>query len=213
MSKSGALGLCSKSRIGNDSNSNMSRRAARIGLVGDAGVGKTSICLRISGNTFDESVGHTIQANFEQLEWDKCDEPVFMSIWDTAGQEQYKSLTRQYLRNVDFAILTYDITSKATFDNLQSWISFVLDVAPHCRIVVVGNKADLENRRVVQIPDAMAMAQTHDTPYIEVSAKTGVGIENLLNYIGNEFIRMLATGNIHNSESVMINERRRRCRC
>jgi len=102
---------------------------------------------------------------------------VKLQIWDTAGQESFKSITRSYYRNSVCALVVFDVTDESSFKNVSGWIN---DVKTYSHlpvtIVLVGNKCDLENKRKVKREDAEKFARDRDMPYYETSAKTGQNV-------------------------------------
>jgi len=106
------------------------------------------------------------------------DKPLKLQIWDTAGQESFRSITRSYYRGAAGALLVYDITRKETFEHMLSWLQ---DARAHSNsdmsIVLVGNKADLEHRREVSKESAEAFAKEHGLLFVETSAKNNVNVE------------------------------------
>ncbi|XP_054707198.1 ras-related protein Rab-22A-like isoform X2 [Uloborus diversus] len=119
-------------------------------VLGDSGVGKSSIVQRFVHNTFNPSVESTIGASFMT----KCllvDDCTFkFNIWDTAGQERYRSLAPMYYRNAGAAIIVYDVTSHSTFQSVKGWIrELQLHGSSDVVMAIAGNKADLDGRREV----------------------------------------------------------------
>jgi small GTP-binding protein len=150
-------------------------------LVGDTQVGKTCIIANLVNNTFKSSSPPTIGAAFQTHVLPTPQGPVTMQIWDTAGQEKYRALAPMYYRSADIAMLVYDVTQLDSFDAMEQWASELAEKAPqNLQLMVVGNKIDLMDDRVVQADTADAWAQLHNARcYMEVSAKTGVGIDRL----------------------------------
>jgi small GTP-binding protein len=110
---------------------------------------------------------------------------VRLQLWDTAGQEKFRSLAPMYYRSSAVAVLVYDITARSSLDGLEDWAAEIADKAPHnIKLVVVGNKVDLENERVVGSSTAEALARKlNAVDYVETSAQSGVGINELFTKI------------------------------
>lgn len=140
----------------------------KVVLVGDTGVGKTSIAQRLVCEEYSDTHIPTIGTSFFDLTVNG--RPV--SLWDTAGQEQFAAVTISYLRNVAIALVVYDMSQPVTADGATKWANRVLDFSPDARVVVVGNKKDIALSDVSYSPGL-------SVPYIEVSAKTGYGIADL----------------------------------
>lgn len=105
---------------------------------------------------------------------------VKLQIWDTAGQESFRSITRSYYRGAAGALLVYDITRRETFDHLSSWLE---DARQHAStnmvIMLIGNKSDLESRREVRREEGEAFAREHGLVFMETSAKTAANVEEV----------------------------------
>ena len=115
-------------------------------LIGDAGVGKSSILLRYTDNTFDEHLQSTIGVDFKVKIANKDGKKIKLTIWDTAGQERFRTLTSAYYRGAQGIILTYDVTRRETFEALNVWLQEVDVYSPgggtNVVKLLVGNKID-----------------------------------------------------------------------
>ena len=148
--------------------------------IGDSAVGKTSIINRFLRNSFDASEPSTIGALYESYNETRNGKSIELQIWDTAGQEQYRSLGPIYFRSSAGAILVYDITNQKTFENLEEWLTSFRNVgAENTVVIVVGNKNDLSDQRVVSREQGEEWAQAHGCSYTETSALMGYGVKNL----------------------------------
>jgi len=154
-------------------------------LIGDASVGKSSILQRFADNTFDEHLQSTIGVDFKVKMMDAGGKRVKMTIWDTAGQERFRTLTSSYYRGAQGIILVYDVTRRDSFENLSQWLKEVEIYAPgegkDVVKLLVGNKVDKD--RVVSRQDAEAWARSHGMLFVETSAKTKVGIQQVFTEI------------------------------
>jgi len=149
--------------------------------IGDSSVGKTSIVNRILWNEFDHSEASTIGASYELYSEIRNGEKIELQIWDTAGQEEYRSLAPLYFRNSNGAMLVFDISKKSTFESANYWYeTFQSVVGSSFVVVLIGNKADLDNEREVSKEEAEEWASAHNCRYFEASALTGFGIKNAL---------------------------------
>lgn len=152
-------------------------------ILGDSGVGKTSLMNQYVHKRFSSQYKATIGADFLTKEIMIDDKLVTLQIWDTAGQERFQSLGVAFYRGADSCVLCYDITDAKSFDNLESWMDeFLVHAAPRNQesfpFVVLGNKADLANKR--QVPAAKVKAwcqQKGNIPNFETSAKDGSNVE------------------------------------
>jgi len=104
--------------------------------------------------------------------------PIKLQIWDTAGQESFRSITRSYYRGAAGALLVYDITRRDTFQHLSRWLEEARNHAnPNMVIMLIGNKSDLEHRRAVSLEEGRAFAQQHGLIFLETSAKTATNVD------------------------------------
>jgi small GTP-binding protein len=156
----------------------MSRLRLRAGIIGDARVGKTSIVNRyLKKYEFNTEEATTVGAMFDTIAIDRDGRPAELEIWDTAGQENYRSLISNYLRNAHGAALVFDVTVATTFNHLSNWLETFRSIAGRDRpVLIIGNKTDLPQRNV-QWGDAVDFATEHNCQYLETSALTGEGIE------------------------------------
>ena len=155
--------------------------SAKVVLVGTTGVGKTCICERLTKDQFTDSAQPTIgAANFSVcIDTDKG--KVELNVWDTAGQEKYRSLAPMYFANSHAAILVFDLTSEESLTSLDSYYDVLVDRAPKdCVFVLVGNKADMtEARTILKETAENYAAKIGAAFYCETSAFTGEGIKEL----------------------------------
>ena len=150
-------------------------------IIGDSGVGKSSILKRAVKNTFDENYQATIGFEFLLMHFIVNDFKIKLQIWDTCGQEMYRSLVQGFYRNTSLAVLVYDISRKETYEGLDIWIKDIRSrLDPQVPIFIAGNKYDLENDRTISSKDAQEFSKNRRIKYFtECSAKTGYNIENI----------------------------------
>lgn len=153
----------------------------KIVFVGASGVGKTCIISKYINNTFYPTNSSTIGANYFSKYIDFKDISFNINIWDTAGQELYKSLAPMYYRSSVASFVVFDVTSRQTFVEAKDWITELRNNSPNTFIVLCGNKIDLpqtkEKEREVDESEAVSLANSFNAKYVETSASTGVGIE------------------------------------
>lgn len=153
----------------------------KIVIVGDAGVGKSSIMLQFTDDHFDDHVPSTIGVDFKFKVLTIGGQKIKVIIWDTAGQERFRTLTSSYYRGAQGIILVYDVTRKDTFDNLSVWLQEVeqysADGGRDVIKVLVGNKVD--KPKVVARDSAEGWARAQAMMFLEVSAKTKQGIQQV----------------------------------
>eukprot|EP01090_Pellita_catalonica_P015537 TRINITY_DN4234_c0_g1_i2.p1 TRINITY_DN4234_c0_g1~~TRINITY_DN4234_c0_g1_i2.p1 ORF type:complete len:204 (-),score=40.41 TRINITY_DN4234_c0_g1_i2:110-721(-) len=150
----------------------------KILLVGDSGVGKSSLLLRFTDDMFQETFISTIGVDFKIRTVQIEDKTIKLQIWDTAGQERFRTITSSYYRGAHGIIVVYDITDKVTFNNAKMWLSEIDRYA--CGSVtklLVGNKSDKEDQRDVTPSDGQEFASQYGMLFSEASAKGGTGVE------------------------------------
>ena len=164
----------------------------KIVLIGDCGVGKSSISLRYTSNEFDNNYISTGGAAYSTKLIQKYGDNLQLDIWDTAGQERYRSLGRTFYKDAFIVILVYDITREETFNNLKNiWMEELNKNGEEKPILaVVGNKIDqYEEEATVNEEDARKFAESNNAVFQQVSAKTGSNIEILFNLLIDEYYK------------------------
>jgi Rab family protein len=154
--------------------------AIKLVLLGDSGVGKTSIVSQyVSGNA-PENVNPTIGAAFVTKEVSVEGQNLELLIWDTAGQEVYRGLAPMYYRSALIAIIVFDVSNQESYNSVNYWIKELqTNVEENIVIIVCGNKIDLEEKRVVNFQAASAAAVEQGVLYAETSASSGTGIDRM----------------------------------
>ena len=165
----------------------------KIALVGDCGVGKSSIALRYTKNQFINNYISTGGASYSNKIIEKNGETLQLDIWDTAGQEKYRSLGKNFYKDAFIILLVYDITRKETFDNLKDiWYAELTQNGEEKPLLaIIGNKSDqYENDNTVNEEEARKFANEIKAIFQLVSAKTGDNIENLFNILLDTFFEL-----------------------
>ena len=152
----------------------------KIIFCGDAGVGKTSIIISLMGQKFSEEYEPSIGVDFFSKTFRYKERMLKLQIWDSAGQEKFRSLIPNYIRGSSLIFLIFDITNKTSYDNIPEWIKFITDIENNGNIILVGNKIDLKEKRVVNKEEAEKFSQEKKYEYFEVSAKEGSNIDNMI---------------------------------
>eukprot|EP01115_Flamella_aegyptia_P004505 TRINITY_DN194_c0_g1_i2.p1 TRINITY_DN194_c0_g1~~TRINITY_DN194_c0_g1_i2.p1 ORF type:complete len:201 (-),score=32.16 TRINITY_DN194_c0_g1_i2:36-638(-) len=148
-------------------------------IIGDADVGKSSLLLRYVDDTFQESF-ITLGVDFKQKKVQVSGKTVNLIIWDTAGQERFRTITSSFFRGADGVIITYDVTNKATYENVPNWLQEIDHYTEDTVYkVIVGNKKDNENERAVDFTTAKEYALDLGLDIYETSAKTGEGVNDM----------------------------------
>lgn len=150
----------------------------KILIIGESAVGKSSLLIRFTDDTFDPDIGPTIGVDFKVKTLNVDGNTTKLAIWDTAGQERFRTLTPSYYRGAQGIILVYDVTSKETFNKLEEWLSECDTYSTKTDVVkmLVGNKIDRPGREVSR-QEGQQFARRHAMLFIEASAKTKDGVE------------------------------------
>ena len=148
-------------------------------LLGDSSVGKTCFLLRYCDKTFQDAHLSTIGLDYRLKSMTlKNKKNIKLQIWDTAGQDRFRAITKNYYKGANGIILIYDVTNLQTFENVKNWITQIREEAnKNVVIFLAGNKADLpEESRAVQKEDGQKMAEEYNMPFQETSAKEGINV-------------------------------------
>ncbi|CAO1412909.1 unnamed protein product [Diamesa serratosioi] len=174
-------------------------------IIGSAGSGKSCILHHFVENKFKEESSHTIGVEFgsrivnvggKAIKLQICKLTYLFSLLK-AGQERFRSVTRSYYRGAAGAILTFDVTSRESFNTLANWLNDTRTLAsPHIVILLVGNKKDLDEEREVTFLEASNFAQENDLIFLETSAKTGENIEESFLKCSKTILAKIETGEI-----------------
>ena len=149
-------------------------------IVGDPSVGKSCILNQFLNGAFTEDYDITVGVEFGAKTIEFNNKKVKLQIWDTAGQDSFKSITRAYYRGSAAALICYDITSKESFENLEGWLDECrTNGNPEMTLVLVGNKTDLEDEREVSKEEGKDFAEKNDMIFFETSAKTSNRVASL----------------------------------
>ena len=151
-------------------------------FIGDSGVGKSCLTSKAVKNTFEDYYQATVGFEFLTYNLKLNDKVIKMQIWDTCGQEIYKSLITNFYRNSSLAIVTYSIDNKESFVHAENWLNDLRSQAnPDVRIFLVGNKADLEDQRKISKEQGEKYKEDQNLDlFMETSAKTGYNAKNVL---------------------------------
>jgi len=147
-------------------------------IIGPSGVGKSCLLLQFTDKRFHNEHDLTIGVEFGARMITIDGKQIKLQIWDTAGQESFRSITRSYYRGAHGALLVYDITRRETFNHLRSWLS---EVREHSNkemiIMLIGNKNDLEAKRAVTYEEGKQLAEEQGLVFMETSAKTAANVD------------------------------------
>lgn len=166
-------------------------------IVGDSGVGKSSIMKRYTSDSFVYDNTSTIGVDFD-TKCIKIDGKIIqLQIWDTAGQERFRAITKQYYNNTAGAILVFDITRRNTYNHIKQWLDNMTPfLGSNASIILVGSKSDNELHREVSYEEASELAKINKIRYIEVSAKNNINIDDIFVSTANEIYKLIKEGHI-----------------
>lgn len=164
-------------------------------IIGDSSVGKSNILLRFVQNKYFEDSHPTIGVEFG-VKNIQIDNKLFrIQIWDTAGQENFRSITTLFFKNCACAVVTYDVTNRQSFSNVQRWIEDCMNNSPKTvTLVLVGNKCDLEDKRVVPFEEGIEFAKKKGINFFETSAKSGFNIEEVFQSTAQDIAKKIEDG-------------------
>lgn len=156
-------------------------------LIGNSGVGKSCILMRYADNSFTENFFNTIGVDFKIKTISLHDQVIKMQIWDTAGQDRFRTLTSSYYRGAHGIIIVYDVTNRDSFDNVRIWMQEIEKFASeNVNKLLVGNKSDLEEQREVTYDEGVELAKKFDIPFLEVSAKNALHVDDTFTTMAEE---------------------------
>ena len=165
----------------------------KIITLGDSQVGKTCLIYRFADNTFIDSYLSTIgiDSKSKVVELDK-DRKIKLIVYDTAGQERFKSLSANYIKKADGILIVYDVTNKQSFINVENWIkSAKEDMNKNIPIYLIGNKSDLEEERQISEENGRNISEQYNLKFYETSCRTGKNIEKCFQDMGNELYNII----------------------
>ena len=171
----------------------------KICLLGDVSVGKTSIASRFCKNVFSENYINTIGGAYQQQNIVLNNgTKMKLHIWDTSGQDRFRSMTNLYYRDAQVAILTYDVTNEASLESLDYWLKELNDKVDQDNMLLclAGNKNDVDpNEKKIPTAKGKEYAENHNMLFFETSAKTGSGVKDLFQAIATREYDILSAAN------------------
>jgi len=159
-------------------------------LLGDSGVGKSSIAMRYVNNVFSEAFEVTIGGGYlQQIVRLKDGTSLKLDIWDTGGQERYRALLQLYYRDADAALITYDVTNSRSLENCEYWVNELRRTEENCILCLVANKIDVPaEEKKIDSKDAQEFVEKYGMVYFETSAKTGENINKLFEAVAQKIV-------------------------
>ena len=172
----------------------MSKKEAKykILILGDSKVGKSCFLTRYADKTFQEDYLSTIGMDYKIKNYELENGNIIkLYIWDTAGQDRFRSITSNYYKGADGIILIYDITKQETFNNVRNWITSIKEEAPaKVVLILVGNKVDDEKNRAVQQSEGEKIADEYNLPFLECSAKSDINVTETFDVLVKKIVEI-----------------------
>jgi len=149
-------------------------------IIGNSSVGKTSFLFRYADDSFTSAFVSTVGIDFKVKTVFRQDKRVKLQIWDTAGQERYRTITTAYYRGAMGFILMYDVTNEESFNAVQDWCTQIKTYSwDNAQVVLVGNKNDLEDERIVSFERGKQLADQLGLEFFETSAKENINVKSV----------------------------------
>ena len=168
--------------------SNDSDLVFKILLLGDSEVGKSCFLMRYSENVFIENYITTIGLDYK-LKTVKLDtgKTIKVQLWDTAGQDKYRTIAKNYYKGSHSILLLYDITKQSSFDNIREWVRDIKEeVNEKAILFLIGNKIDMEDQRKIPKEKGVELAEEFKIPFFEASAKSGENVDEVFKALYNK---------------------------
>ena len=162
----------------------------KLGTLGESKVGKTNLSNVFIGNKFDDEelstigVGNLIKKI--DIKYKEKSKSISLKIWDTAGQERFKSVATQYIKSCDGLLIVYAVNDRTSFEKIEEWLKEVEEkknTNNKVPLVLIGNKIDLENERVVSKEEGEKLAEKYNIEFFECSAKKGINVNEAFQYL------------------------------
>lgn len=144
----------------------------KILLLGSSAVGKSSLLLRFADDTFKDNQISTIGVDWKIRTVDIDGKQIKLQLWDSAGQERFRTIASSYYRGAHAVVVVFDLTDVKSFEAIESWLEEIGEHAPSVKKILIGNKSDLVDERAVDENDALAFAKENGMQYMETSAKS-----------------------------------------
>ena len=170
-------------------NNNEVELVIKILIIGDSRVGKTSLLLKYVEKLFPEEHISTIGVEYKEKNTIKDDFNIKLQIWDTAGQERFRSITKNIYKNTNCVLFVYDITNMESFKNVKHWIKDTENIDKDIKGIIIGNKTDLENERVISKKDLDEIGNKYKMAVLETSAKNGKNVNECFELLVDELFK------------------------
>ena len=185
----------------------------KILLIGDSGVGKTSLIMRFTKNIFSEDFLNSIGVDFKSKDLNVEGKKIKLQIWDTAGQERFRTITSSYYRTAHAIAIVFDITRRQSYEHVKRWVEDINKYAKENTIkFLIGNKSDLANEKQVSYEEARALASQMGMTYFHLSAKRNENINEFFEAAAKIFLIKYNLYEEENNQNVRLNSKQVRYR-
>ena len=182
-------------------------------LIGNAYVGKTLIVQKFIDNSFSKSTVSTIGVDLQSKIIDINGKKVKYLIWDTAGEDRMKTMTYSYYRGCHVILVVYDVTEKKSFQNVTTWVECIDKFAKSNVLrILVGNKTDLEDKRVITTEEGKKLAEENGLKYYEISALKITGLHEMFEDIAKEYVEIYEQKQYKNFQLKKLQENKKKKR-
>ena len=176
--------------------------------VGETQVGKTSLILRFIDRVFYYDTKTTIGVDFKVKRINLLNKNVLVKIWDSAGQERFKTVTRQYYKNAEGVMLIYDVTSQKSFSMIEEWFKSIIEnKRKDAQVILIGNKKDMVNR-VISAEQGESLAKKFEIKYYETSALSGENVDQAFEELAENILKIKLNTEEEESISLSYNSER-----
>lgn len=173
--------------------------------VGETQVGKTSLILRFIDRVFYYDTKTTIGVDFKVKRISLLNRNILVKIWDSAGQERFKTVTRQYYKNAEGVMLIYDVTSEKSFSMIEEWFTSIIEnKRKGAQVILIGNKTDSVNR-VISEEQGKSLAKKYEVQYYETSALSGENVDKVFEELAESILKMKLNSEEEESISLSYN--------
>ena len=174
----------------------------KIMVIVETRVGKTSLIKKYTKNTFGGVYLTTVGIDFQEKIINSEGKVVKIQIWDTAGQDRFRNIAKNYFHTSDGFLLVYDITCRESFDKLNFWYEQIkLNAPEHTKCMVIGNKCDLEEKREISKEEGDNFSKEQNIKFYETSAKEGINVNIIFQELSNEIIKDIKKNGQKNKSS------------
>ena len=195
----------SQSPIEEDESPSFYDKKIKIMVIGETRVGKTALIKKYTKNDFGGVYLTTVGIDFQEKIINVEDKSIKLQIWDTAGEERFRNIAKNYFHTSDGFLLIYDISCRDSFEKLSFWLEQIrLNAPEHTKCIVAGNKCDLEEKRQVNKNEGEDFSKENNINFFETSAKEGTNVNEIFQVLANEIIKEIQKNGEKNQRSSQV---------